>query len=85
MGLNLPVEMRTAPSFSLLGTINCYNGQGTFVANNTNIAQAWTTPRSCDWDSNIASISGSAQGNSVVTYTYSSGTVGGYAVFDAEL
>ena len=85
MSLNLPVEMRASPTFSIYGTLRIYNGHGSNTLINSDVTTTWTTQRSCDFDTNKAHMIGSAKGNICLTYIGTSGSVSGSAVLDAEL
>ena len=92
VNIPLEVEMRTAPTISISGTIYVYSG--THASTINSLSQTWATPNKIEIDATSAGTmqSGSGQGLAVYNETASSGTInvaksesGGGLKFDAEL
>ena len=92
--INVPleVEMRTAPTISISGTIYVYSGVQASSVNS--LDQTWATPNKVEFDATSAGTiqSSGGQGLAVYNETASSGTInvaksesGGGLKFDAEL
>ena len=92
VNIPLEVEMRTAPTISISGTIYVYSGSHASTFNS--LSQTWATPNKIEIDATSAGTmqSGSGQGLAIYNETASSGTInvaksesGGGLKFDAEL
>ena len=85
MGVTYKTTKRTNPSVTLVGTLRVFNGSGVTTLTASNLGTTWATIDTFEFDSNVGSTGGSAQGNASIAYTLTSGSPEAWLHVDAEL